>query len=60
DDATSTRRNKTHILSFNPERLGEVASAVDEARSVAIVSNRVQNKETEEKKNPQKLNVSKG
>ncbi|WP_273173710.1 tyrosine-type recombinase/integrase [Bifidobacterium crudilactis] len=43
-----------------PERLGEVASAVDEARSVAIVSNRVQNKETEEKKNPQKLNVSKG
>ncbi|MDY5367737.1 hypothetical protein [Bifidobacterium sp.] len=43
-----------------PERLGEVASAVDQARPADIVSNRVQHKETKEKKNPQKLNVSKG
>jgi integrase len=43
-----------------PERLGEVATAVDAARSAAIVSNRVQKAEVGETKDPQNLNDSKG
>lgn len=43
-----------------PERLGEVADAVDNARTSAIMSNHVSSARIGESKSPQKLNVSKG
>jgi integrase len=43
-----------------PERLGEVADAVDRARTSAIMSNHVPSTDIEEMKNPRNLNDSKG